>query len=86
MHEDRKQREINNMGLPEIELDTTSPNVKNILFQQAKKIFSHLILQSTSSPIGSESFHRPGGTISLVQGSMVGRKIDSGVDALGRWT
>eukprot|EP00957_Ditylum_brightwellii_P044735 3392122-Ditylum_brightwellii.AAC.1 len=83
---DSKQQDINYTGLPEIKLDMLNPSVQNILHDTTKQTFPHAILQSTSAPVVAENFHKPGKVLSLVQGPLVGRKISSGEDALGRWT
>eukprot|EP00957_Ditylum_brightwellii_P033853 2565592-Ditylum_brightwellii.AAC.1 len=84
--EDSKQRDIDYTGLPEIKLDMLNPSVQNILHDTTRHTFQYAIIQSTSAPVEAENFHKPGRVLSLVQGPLVGRKISSGEDALGRWT
>ena len=81
--EDTKKRDIDFTGLPETKLDTIPPEVKNILHNQSRKAFKHKILQATSALVVAETFHKPGGVLSLVQGPLVGWKISSSSDELG---
>eukprot|EP00957_Ditylum_brightwellii_P036282 2747686-Ditylum_brightwellii.AAC.1 len=84
--EDAKERDIDYTCLSETKLDMMSPEVKNILHDQSRKTFKHRILQATSALVVTETFHKPGGVLSLVQGPLVVQKISSGSNELGQWT
>ena len=70
----------------EINLDTTKYPVRKILYDTSQNIFKHDKLDIASSSVPSKNDYKPGGTLILTQSNRKGRVIDSGSDALGRWT
>jgi hypothetical protein len=52
----------------------------------AKQTFTHCLLQTATSSIPAEKFYKPGGTMLLAQGNVVGRIKERGSDPLGRWS
>eukprot|EP00957_Ditylum_brightwellii_P077544 5892576-Ditylum_brightwellii.AAC.1 len=72
--ENSKHTQRDYTGLPEIKLDTLNPAVQNISHNTTRKTFQHTIVQTTSAPVVTENFHKPGGVLSLTQGPLVGQK------------
>jgi hypothetical protein len=52
----------------------------------AKQTFEHHTLQTATSLIPADKFYKPGGTMLLAQGNVVGRIKERGSDPLGRWS
>ena len=81
-----KRLQVDTGCLFEINLDTTKYSIKNILHDTARNVFDHSKLDFCSSSVPSQNDFKPGGTLVVTQGNFKGRVIDSGCDALGRWT
>jgi hypothetical protein len=67
-------------------LDTNKFAVRQSLQNIARQSFTHHSLQTATSSTKADRFYKPGGTLILAQGDMVGRIKDRGSDSLGRWT
>jgi hypothetical protein len=67
-------------------LDTNKFIVRQSLQNIARKTFKHHSIQTATSSILSDKFYKPGGTMIMVQGNLVGRIKEQGSDSLGRWT
>ena len=72
--------------LYEHNLDSYNHAVKNILYKTTQRAFDHSKLTTASSPIPATSTFKPGGTMTLTQGSCIGRLISSGHDEMGFWS
>ena len=72
----------------EHKLDTHQPWIHKQLHDKARKILGlgSYELQIASTPVTSRTSFKPGGVLSLIQGSQRGRILDRGTDPLGRWT
>lgn len=70
----------------EINLDTTKHSVKHHLHSTTKHVFDHSWLTYSSTTIPSVNTYKPGGTLSLIQGSSTGRVISAGSDVMGQWS
>eukprot|EP00957_Ditylum_brightwellii_P181654 13837601-Ditylum_brightwellii.AAC.1 len=69
----------------EINLDTMCQNITRIIQDTARKHFSHSKITTASLCIPVKHFFDLGGTLSIIQGDVVGRIIDSGSDEYGQW-
>jgi hypothetical protein len=67
-------------------LDTDKFAVHQLLQQTAHRTFPHHVLQTSTSSIPADKFYKPGGTMLLAQGDVVGRIKARGSDSLGRWS
>jgi hypothetical protein len=78
---------IDYAGFEEPNLDTTKSRVKlKIAAAAARTVFDHYKLEFGSSPHQHQNEYKPGGTLTVVAGWLVGRVVDSSHDYLGRWT
>lgn len=77
---------IDFLGYPEINLDTTQQEVKSTIKNLTKVTFSHLSLQISSLAIPAKYFYKPGGTMFLAQGNINSRKIAQGCNQYGCWS
>eukprot|EP00957_Ditylum_brightwellii_P035505 2691564-Ditylum_brightwellii.AAC.1 len=75
--------DVDFLGCPEINLDTTQQEVKRKLQSLTKAAFSHSSLQLRSSPVPAKHFYKPGGTMCLAQGSINSRNIAQVGDKYG---
>lgn len=74
------------IGLSEINVDTQKPAVISRLKSDVRQQFQHSHMIAGSSPVSSSGVRKPGGTMSLVLGDVVGRVSSTHVDPIGRWT
>ena len=79
--------EIDVALIAEHKLDTTQPRVTKKLYDEARKVFGNgtYSVNATSTPIEAPGMYKPGGVLSLVNGGIKGRILESGTDPLGRW-
>lgn len=61
-------------------LDTNKFAVRQSLQNIARQSFTHHSLQTATSSTKADRFYKPGGTLILAQGDMVGRIKDRGSD------
>ena len=73
--------------LMEHKLDTSQPKVIKRLYNDAHKIFGlgTFNINPTLTPMVSATIFKPGGVLSVTQGNIKGRILESGKDPLGRW-
>ena len=88
---DRYQVEV--ACLSEINVDTRNPTMRYDIFEKVKQQDLHSKVTFTSShctPKTRESYYKPGGTMTLVRGTISGRSVEVEAsikgDNLGRWT
>jgi exonuclease III len=74
------------LGVAEHNLDTSKQHIKFAMQAHVKTIYSHSKLVMSSSSIPSVHDFKPGGTFTIAQGNIVSRIVNSGTDALGRWS
>jgi hypothetical protein len=67
-------------------LDTNKFAVQQNLQNIARKSFPHQCIQTATSSTLANKFYKPGGTLIMAQGDLVGRIKDRGSDSLGRWS
>jgi hypothetical protein len=82
----QKQIDADIIGLFEHNLDTNTFPIKSQLYSTTRQLFDHSKIVFSTSAIPSMSNYKPGGTMLVAQGKITGRVLDSGTDALGRWT
>ncbi len=68
-----KKAEIHIMAIAEHNLDTEKFAVRQLLEKNAQRTFPHHVLQTSTSSIPANKFYKPGGTMLLAQGDVVGR-------------
>eukprot|EP00957_Ditylum_brightwellii_P008451 640780-Ditylum_brightwellii.AAC.1 len=68
--------DIDYVGCPEINLDTTQQTVQQTLRNITKAALSQSSIQNGSTPMPAKHFHKPRGTMCLVKGDINSRKID----------
>jgi hypothetical protein len=81
-----QQANINIFAAAEHNLDTNKFDVRQILQRTAQQALPHHFLQTATSSIPADKFYKPGGTLILAQGDIVGRIKDRGSDPMGRWS
>jgi hypothetical protein len=81
-----KQADIDILAASEHNLDTNKFVVRQLLQQMATQSFDHHTIQTATSSIPADKFYKPGGTMLLAQGNVVGRIKERGSDPLGRWS
>ena len=71
----------------EHKLDTTKASVIRWFDEDKHKVFEPgtYSLKVNSSQVQAQSMYKPGGVLSLTQGGLKGRILESGKDPLGRW-
>ena len=69
----------------EHKLDTMQPKVVKCLYNNARKILGlgTFTVNATSTPVPSATMYKPGGILSLMNGDIKERFLDSGQDPLG---
>ena len=67
---------------------TIQPRVMKRLYDEAIKTFGlgAFSITAASTPVESPTMYKPGGVMLLVQGSILGRILNSASDRHGRWT
>lgn len=73
-------------GFAEPNLDTTKGWIRDKMHRAVSRVFQHCKLEYGSSPQTHQHEYKPGGTLTVVVGRLVGRVLDSSHDYLGRWT
>ena len=81
-----EKHEIDNFGLIEHNLDQTKDKVKTTLHKHTRQYLKQSKLTIAGTPIKMTHNYKPGGTMTLTTGNMVGRLISTGTDDLGRWS
>jgi hypothetical protein len=81
-----KQADIDILAVAEHSLDINKFTVRQLLQDAARQTFPQQLLHSSTSSIPADKFYKPGGTMLLAQGDIVGRVKERGSDSLGRWT
>ena len=71
--EDLRKADIQLFAASEHNLDTNKFAVRKKLQDTARRSFSHYSLESATSSIPAAKFYKPGGTLLLAQGDIVGR-------------
>lgn len=74
-------------GITEHNVDATKHYVNHLLFDNLRrklKVRSKMTVGTT--PITSANVYKPGGTLTISSGNITSRHVESGSDALGRWT
>ena len=84
--EEAKRVHADHIGLAEPNIDDTWWETNDIIHRTAKRTFHHVCVDTATSPIQTESRYKPGGTMSMALGNIVGRIIERGGDYLGRWS
>jgi len=74
------------LGIAESNIDFTKFHVRTTCYDAIKKILSRSKLTVSDTPIQTKGTYKPGGTMLLSQGSILGRLVDSGKDEMGRWS
>ena len=78
--------QINIFAAAEHNLDTDKFEVRQILQNTARQSFTHYTMHTATSSTRADKFYKPGGTLLLAQGDIIGRIKERGNDPLGRWT
>ena len=78
-----KKAGIHLLALAEHNLDTNKFAIRQLLQQTAQKGFPHHVMQTSTSTIPADKFYKPGGTMLLAQGDVVGRIKERGSDLDG---
>jgi hypothetical protein len=84
--EEAKRVHADHIGLAEPNIDDTWWETNDIIHRTVKRTFPHVCVDTATSPTRTESRYKPGGTMSMAMGNIVGRIIDRGGDYLGRWS
>lgn len=84
--EELHQSDVHLFAAAEHNLDTNKFAVRKSLQDTARKTFKHHCIQTATSSTVAEKFYKPGGTMIMAQGDVVGRIKDRGSDPLGRWS
>ena len=84
--EELRKSDIDLFAAAEHNLDTNKFAVRQSLQDIARRSFTHHCIQTATSGILAEKYYKPGGTLLLAQGDLVGRIKDRGSDPLGRWS
>jgi hypothetical protein len=84
--EEIKKADIHLLAAAEHNLDTNKFVVRKTLQDIARRTFTRHSLQTATSSVRADKFYKPGGTMLLAQGDMIGRIKEKGSDTLGRWT
>eukprot|EP00957_Ditylum_brightwellii_P195518 14897597-Ditylum_brightwellii.AAC.1 len=79
------EQNTDHMGFMEINLDTRCRNMTWIICNTTCSHLSHCKFNTASSYTLVKHFFKPGGTMSITQGDIVGRIFESGSDEYGRW-
>eukprot|EP00957_Ditylum_brightwellii_P185360 14114199-Ditylum_brightwellii.AAC.1 len=66
-------------------LDTLCGNIPRTIHDTVQHHFEHSKVTMASSCIHVQNHFKPGGTMSMIQGDMVGCIIDTGGDEYGQW-
>ena len=77
---------IDHMSFQEPNLDFTKYSVRRKIHSSLGRVFPHHKVAFGSSPQTHLYDYKPGGTLSVTAGNMVGRIVESAADYLGRWT
>ena len=73
--------------LTETKLASDQPYVKRLLHSTKNKVWDHSKLVASDSQLDvTESYRKPGGTLTAVTNNSVGRVMDTETDPLGRWS
>jgi hypothetical protein len=84
--EELRAADVHLFAAAEHNLDTNKFLIRQKLQDIARKSFEHFALQTATSSIPADKFYKPGGTLILAQGDVVGRIKEKGSDSLGRWS
>jgi hypothetical protein len=84
--EEIRRSDIHLFAAAEHNLDTNKFSVRKCLQDTARKTFAQHHIQLATSTIPAEKFYKPGGTMVMAQGDIVGRIKARGSDTLGRWS
>jgi hypothetical protein len=86
LFEDTKQIQADLRGVIEHNLDATNFEVRKICFDAARKALNQHAIEFGSSSIPFQTQYKPGGTMTIANGDIVGRITNQFSDPLGRWT
>ena len=81
-----KRISADHIGVSEHKLVGHQSRVKKICHNAARRKFDHHRLVLGSSDIPTDTYFKPGGTLSLTIGSMTARIKSAGFHPLGRWS
>jgi hypothetical protein len=84
--EEMRNANVDLFAAAEHNLDTNKFAVRQSLQDIAQKSFQHHCIQTATSTTTADKFYKPGGTLIMTQGDLVGRIKDRGSDQMGRWT
>lgn len=84
--EEMNKANVHLFAAAEHNLDTNKFIVRQSLQNIARKTFQHHAIQTATSSTLADKFYKPGGTMLMAQGNLVGRIKERGSDSLGRWT
>jgi exonuclease III len=74
------------MAITEHNLDTSKFIVRKVCHETRTKILPHSALTMGSSSIEMTNHYKPGGTLTMSRGKISAQLLNTGTDALGRWT
>ena len=81
-----RKADVHLFAAAEHNLDTNKFAVQKSLHDIARRSFQHYNLQTATSTILAKNLYKPGGTLLMAQGDLVGRIKERGSDSLGRWS
>jgi hypothetical protein len=84
--EEAKRVHVDHLGLAEPNIDDTWWETNDVIHRTVKRTFHHVCVDTATSSIRTESCYKPGGTMSMAMGNIVGRILERGGDFLGRWS
>ena len=74
--EEAKRVHADHIGVAEPNIDDTWWETNDIIHRTAKRTFNHVCIDTATSPTQTGSRYKPGGTMSMVMGNLVGRIIN----------
>jgi hypothetical protein len=73
-------------GFCKLNIGALNPAAKGICYRTLQEMVGHSNMVMGSSGTRSESFYKPGRTMSIAQNNMTARVFEKGADELGQWT
>jgi hypothetical protein len=80
-----KELQVDILCGQEHNVDTTQPEIRNILYNTARQHWPRSRLVTGSTATTFENWYKPGGTLQLSIGHITGRITSTYQDPLGRW-
>jgi hypothetical protein len=84
--EDVRKYEIDILAAAEHNLDTNKFIIRQSLQDIAHKLFENHCIQTATSSTVADKFYKPGGTMIMAHGNLVGQVTDRGSNSLSRWS